>query len=259
MNKQGEIFKGRYAEFYDSIYESHKDYAKECDFIELLIKKFSKKKVVSILDIGCGTGNHSLILAERGYDVTGIDFSKDMVSIAGEKAKEKGLSANFSVQKMQDFEFDKKFDVVICMFAAFDYIIEHKDIVDTLNQVRKHMDKESFFIFDFWNGNEVLFNYSPITVKSIKKDDKEIIRTANVSLNKMKNAAELDLNYLIIYPDKPAEKFKESHFMRYFFFNEIINYLEDNGLELIKFVPLLDFDGDIHSSWSITAIAKLKG
>ena len=69
-----EIF-GDYANFYDNLYKD-KDYKKECDYLEKIFNKYSPKKVKTILDLGCGTGSHDLILAKRGYQVTGLDFSK---------------------------------------------------------------------------------------------------------------------------------------------------------------------------------------
>ena len=75
---------GKYAHFYDTIYQD-KNYKKECDFLEKLFKKFSRKKIQTILDLGCGTASHDILLAKRGYNVTGIDMSNEMLKIAKQK------------------------------------------------------------------------------------------------------------------------------------------------------------------------------
>ena len=73
------IFK-RYAQYYDLLY-SAKDYKGEVQYIDALIKKYTGT-AKSILDLGCGTGKHDFILAERNYRVSGVDLSEAMISIA---------------------------------------------------------------------------------------------------------------------------------------------------------------------------------
>jgi len=70
-----------YAKYYDLIYKD-KDYEKEVDFIENIFWKNRPKK---ILEVGCGTGNYTKILLKRGYEVTALDISEDMLKIAEEK------------------------------------------------------------------------------------------------------------------------------------------------------------------------------
>jgi 2-polyprenyl-3-methyl-5-hydroxy-6-metoxy-1,4-benzoquinol methylase len=71
-----------FAEYYDLIYKEIVNYEKETDDLEKIFAEFYKKKPKSILDVGCGTGSHSLILSTRGYSVTGIDISERMIEEA---------------------------------------------------------------------------------------------------------------------------------------------------------------------------------
>jgi len=77
----------KYANYYDILYQD-KDYKKECDFLEKIFEKYSKKRINSILDLGCGTGSHSLILAKRDYEVSGVDLSSQMINRARNKARD---------------------------------------------------------------------------------------------------------------------------------------------------------------------------
>src|SRR3972149_442231 len=79
------VFKKQYAEFYDYLYQD-KDYERECDFIEAAFNKYGCR-VKTILDLGCGTGGHALILSRRGYHVVGVDRSREMIGIAKRKVK----------------------------------------------------------------------------------------------------------------------------------------------------------------------------
>lgn len=69
----------KYGEYYDIIY-SNRDYKGECEGIIKYLEKVSKRKVRSILDVGCGTSNHAVILASKGYNVVGIDSSEVMIN-----------------------------------------------------------------------------------------------------------------------------------------------------------------------------------
>ena len=76
---------GRFARYYDRIYDGIVDYEGDVDFLERAFLRF-RRKPRTILDLGCGTGNHDLPLARRGYEVTGLDRSQAMLVQARKKA-----------------------------------------------------------------------------------------------------------------------------------------------------------------------------
>ena len=104
------VFGKEYSDSYDLLYEE-KDYDGECTLIEQIIRDYSKIPVHSILDLGCGTGNHSLRLAERGYDVTGVDRSNEVLDIAKEKANKKKLPYTFFQSDLREFDNHKKYRI----------------------------------------------------------------------------------------------------------------------------------------------------
>ena len=81
-------------------------------------------EIKTILDMGCGTGGHALLLAERGYGVTGIDMSESMLSIAKEKARKANISVDLFEGDIREFNTAKKFDAIISMFAVMGYPLE---------------------------------------------------------------------------------------------------------------------------------------
>lgn len=82
----------------------------EADFIE---KEINFNREALILDIGCGTGRHSLELARRGYNVTGFDLSPSMIEKARLLAEKENLKIDFQVRDARDFNFREAFDLAI--------------------------------------------------------------------------------------------------------------------------------------------------
>ena len=132
------LFAGTYARTYDAMYAG-KDYPAECDSIEEAFRRHGEGRVRSILDLGSGTVGHSLLLALRGYEVTGIDGSGDMVAFADRKAKEQGLTATFLVGDMRRVALGRTFDAVLIMFSALGYQLGNADVLDALRSARRHL------------------------------------------------------------------------------------------------------------------------
>ena len=84
----------------------------ECDFIE---REVNFNKSVRILDIGCGTGRHSIELTKRGYKVTGIDLSDSLLAKAREKAEKQGLKVDFMKYDARNLPFNNEYDLVIML------------------------------------------------------------------------------------------------------------------------------------------------
>jgi 2-polyprenyl-3-methyl-5-hydroxy-6-metoxy-1,4-benzoquinol methylase len=84
----------------------------ECDFIE---QEINYNKTARILDIGCGTGRHSIELSKRGYSVTGIDLSESLLNRAKEKASAQNLQINFEQHDARKLTFLNEFDLVIML------------------------------------------------------------------------------------------------------------------------------------------------
>ncbi|MFA9390296.1 MAG: class I SAM-dependent methyltransferase [Prolixibacteraceae bacterium] len=105
-----ELF-SNYAKNYDN--EPYtKGTLQEVDFLETEVD-FNKH--INILDIGCGTGRHSIELAKRGYQVTGIDLSANMLNRAKEKAREAKVDVQFFQSDARNFHFDEKFEMVLML------------------------------------------------------------------------------------------------------------------------------------------------
>jgi len=122
----------------------------ECDFIESEIK-FDKS--VRILDVGCGTGRHSIELTKRGYTVTGIDFSESQLALAREKAKTSNLNIDFRQHDARNLPFSNEFDLAIMLCEGGFPLMETDEMnFEILKNVAKSLTDKGKFIFTTLNG-----------------------------------------------------------------------------------------------------------
>ena len=103
----------------------------------------------SILDLGCGTGTLTELLAERGYDMIGIDNSEEMLQIAMDKRDDAGLEILYLLQDMRSFELYGTVGAVISVCDSVNYLLEEEDVVQTFRLVNNYLYPGGLFIFDF--------------------------------------------------------------------------------------------------------------
>ena len=127
------------------------DYKKWADFIEKIIEKeYTDGRPELVLDLGCGTGSMTLELAARGYDMTGVDGSVEMLDIARERAEERGLSDKmlWLCQDMTEFELYGTVDVTVSCLDCINHLTEEEDLIKCLSLVHNYLIPEGLFIFD---------------------------------------------------------------------------------------------------------------
>ncbi len=249
------VFKKEYAGVYDSLYQS-KNYKKECDFLEGIFKKQSKS-VKTVLDLGCGTGGHAIILAKRGFKVTGIDQSEDMLNTARSNAKKAGLKIDYRRSSIQDLKLDKKFDVVIAMFAVMGYQTDNEDLALACKNAKAHLKRGGSFIFDAWNGTAVLTDPPSQVVKDLKTADKRIIRYTRPEVDMIAHTVDVNFKVLVLKNDKIISETKEIHKMRFLFPQETKYFLQAAGFTAIQFMPFLKPGKKLLANdWNMTVIAK---
>lgn len=245
-----------YGKYYDIIY-ADKNYEKECDFLEEIFRNYSKIIPKTILDGGCGTGSHAIPLAERGYEVTGIDLSAEMINIAKEKASKSKVKTDFNVMDLRELRLNQKFDACILMFAVVDYITDEKDLQKALANIREHLKKGSLLIFDFWYGPAVLTILPTPKKKIIEKEGVKVVRFAEPDLDTSHNICKVNYYFLVTKKNLVVYRGKEKHIVRFYFPEEIKHYLEESGFQLRKFCPFLDLNTQpSEKTWNVTAIAQ---
>ncbi len=133
------------APFYNEM-NSDVDYVGWADFAEKLLSEEFKGKVEYILDLGCGTGNMTLELAKRGYDMIGVDISPEMLSVARE-ADEDGKIL-WLCQDMTDFELYGTVEGVVCTLDCINHLLDSEDAFRCFSLVHNYLVPNGIFIFD---------------------------------------------------------------------------------------------------------------
>jgi SAM-dependent methyltransferase len=253
INMAKKVF-DKYAAYYNLLYQD-KDYKSEVDYVESLLLKHSDFQAKSILDVGCGTGKHANLFAEKSYQVTGIDLSSKMIK---EAKKLENENLNFKVADATNFQLYKKFDAIVSLFHVASYQTDNEKLFSFFKQIFSHLESNGVFIFDFWYGAAVLLDKPVVRVKRFENKNLRITRIAEPSIDFKKNT--VDVNYEIIIEDIEScttHKIYEKHVMRYLFIPELEFLLKKVGFEVLSIREWLNHEDSIHSSsWNGVCIVR---
>jgi SAM-dependent methyltransferase len=223
---------GDYSRYYNLLYKD-KDYAGEAQYVHELIQKY-RPGAKTILNLGCGTGNHDFEFAKLGYKVTGIDLSAEMLAAANNRLSTPSTqtsSLNFIHGDIRTVRLDITFDVVVSLFHVMSYQTTNDDLQAAVNTAKTHLDLGGLFLFDCWYGPAVLTDPPVVRVKRLADDEIEVLRIAEPVMHYNENLVEV--NFLVMITDKSTgavEQIKETHRMRYLFMPEIDELARMNGM-----------------------------
>lgn len=207
--------------------------------VNFLQKNLKLKKGAKVLDLACGFGRHSIELAKRGYDVTGVDCSKHLIRLAREEAIKQNVKVTFIQEDIRRIAFKNEFDAVINMFTSFGYFKNEKDHPLVLGKISQALKAKGKFLIDL--------NNSIRTVSIILKDgfrDKKNKLLTTIHKEKLSNGLILttvtQLNYKTMrwnmirsWKEKGKTKsYKTS--IRLFFLPELGNLMKNNDLQIKK-------------------------
>lgn len=242
----------KYSEYYDLIYDNKK-YELESNYIIKLIKKHSKN-AQEILELGCGSGNHAKFFSDNGFNITGIEKSEEMISMANKKNIK-----NFSLHNndISNFELNIKFDVAVSLFHVMSYLTENDSLLSCLNCVSSHLNKGGLFIFDFWHTPSVYFNKPETRVKRFNNSSIKVTRIAEPKIDYLNNV--VDVNFDINIRDIESEKSQnliETHPMRHFSIPEIDLLAKLTGFEIILSEELISAKKPSNHTWGVCVVLK---
>lgn len=240
----------KYASYYNLLY-SDKNYALEVEYVESLIKKHSSFRVNSILNLGCGTGNHDFLFAKKGYNITGIDLSEQMVSVAKEAGEKNHVeNADFLCSDIRRIKLEKEFDCVISLFHVMSYQTRNEDLKMAMRSAFEHLKKGGLFVFDCWYGPAVLSDLPSQREKLIENDEMSIHRKARPVIRFNDNTVDVNFDVSIQWKkDGSVEKLNEIHKMRYLFSPELELIYRETGFSLIASHKWLTEEATSEKSW----------
>jgi len=217
-----------FALVYDTLMDNT-PYERWCEIITGILKRHGIEKEL-VLDLGCGTGTLTELLAKEGYDMIGVDFSEEMLNRAMEKREESGLSILYLLQDMREFELYGTVKAVVSVCDSLNYLLEEEDIIETFRLVNNYLDPKGLFIFDF----NTVYKYRDVigdTTIAENRDDCSFIWENYYHEEERVN--EYDVTFFI----KEGElfrRFEETHYQKGYTAEEMKVYLERAGLEFIS-------------------------
>lgn len=247
-----------YSEYYDLLY-ADKDYKSEAEYVLGLITAHSNSRLGSILELGCGTGAHAELFAEKGWSVHGIDMSPQMLERAHTRAAASPHSAKlkFELGDVRTFRSDERYDAVVSLFHVASYQTTNADLEAMFETAARHLKPGGVLLFDFWYGPAVLSERPSVRVKRYANDRVSITRIAEPVLEDHLNVVEVRYSISVRRgAEAPVEIF-EKHRMRYLFLPELEAMLARQGFALEAARQWMSSGTASLNSWSVCAIAKL--
>jgi SAM-dependent methyltransferase len=255
-----DTFGAAYAQQYDLLYQD-KNYDAEVALLERLFQRHELRGN-TVLDLGCGTGQHATRLARRGFEVTGVDRSPEMLRIARVKAEqsldELSPQPSFVEGDITSVRLGgEPFDVALMMFAVLGYQVTNEAVRAALLTVRSHLRPGSLFICDVWYGPAVLHLRPSERTKVVDAPGGQVIRSVRTELDSFAHRADVSYRVWRLRDKEVVAEMHETHAMRFFFPQELALLFEASGLELLELRTLGDSDAPpTEETWNVLAVGK---
>ena len=257
MNTNDQTFQKFYSKYYDLVYKK-KNYTFECKRIESFLRY--KEDVKHLLEIGCGTCSHSILLSKKGFNILCVDNSSEMIKVAKEKIKRKKVKNITLLNQEAEKLFTvtkKKFDALLLLFNVIGYI---KDLDLFLFNIKRNLKKNSLLIFDFWHEGGIKHAGPKKEIKKFNLRELELQRNSFGRKIIKDHAIKIDIETSIFKRGKFVKRFSEVHLVKYFNLNKLKEIIEKNNFELIKFE---DFNEENilpkKNSWNAYCVARFLG
>ena len=244
------------ASFYDRI-NSEINYDLWANFIEQIFKKEMQQSPSLIADLGCGTGKMTIALAKRGYDMTGIDYSVNMLSEAREAAEREELSDKilWLCQDIRNFELYGTMGAVVSCLDTMNHLTKEKDLQKCFSLVHNFLDPDGLFIFDI-NGKQK-FETVYANQAYVFEEGKDFCVWEN-EYNSKTNLCKFIITLFSEDEDGKYLRSEEVQSERMYPLRSIRAYLEDAGFEFIGAYKDFDFNKADDSCDRLYVVAKCK-
>ena len=229
------------------VYDRFMDETPYEEWCQFVVGRLKQDQITDgiLLDLGCGTGSMTELLAKQGYDMIGVDLSDSMLDIAMEKRAQSGQNILYLQQDMREFELYGTVRAVICLCDSLNYLLEEDDLLTTFKLVNNYLDPNGLFIFDF----NTVYKYETVIGDSTIEENLEDCSfiwenyyTAEDQIN------EYDLTIFVKQQKDLFRKFTETHLQRGYMLETMKRLVEQSGLIFVEAL-----DADTHGSVTETS------
>ncbi len=232
-------------EEYQNVYR-HRDDADAERLVKMILAGTGLDHRARVIDLACGTGRHSIQFAEKGFDVTAVDLSENLLNVASKTAKCQGLKIKFVNGDLRKFCITSKFDLAVNLFTSFGYFETDDENFSLFSIAYNLLNPGGYFVIDYFNANYLRNNLIPHS-EDISHEEKIIQERRIIGDRVIKD--------IIINKKGIRKNFRES--VRMYTVSELKDRLEKSGLRITRMYG--DFDGskfDLNSSPRIIIISS---
>ncbi|NLY42597.1 MAG: class I SAM-dependent methyltransferase [Clostridiaceae bacterium] len=227
------------------------DYDRWVDYIQEVFNRFNVKPKL-VLELACGTGNICTRMAQRGYEMIGLDLSADMLNVALSKTDKLGLDILYLMQDMTEFELYGTVDAVLCLMDSLNYLLSEEELLKTFKLVSNYLNPGGLFLFDL-NSRYKLKKILGNNTFAVEED--EIFYVWDNNYDEKTEICEFYLTFFV----REGEKYRridEIHRERAYKISTVKNLLKQAGLAFLGCYEPFTFDKAQKNSERLFIIAK---
>ena len=209
-----------------------------------------------MLELGCGTGSLTEILADAGYDMIGVDLSADMLDIAMEKREQSGNNILYLLQDMREFELFGTVRAVVSICDSMNYLMSEEDMKTVFSLVNNYLDPGGIFIFDL----NTVYKYRELLGETtISENRPEGSFIWDNYYDEEEQINEYDLTLFIREEGDLYRKYEETHFQRAYKLETVKRLLKAAGMEFVAAYDAFTREPVRNDSERIYVIAREHG
>jgi 2-polyprenyl-3-methyl-5-hydroxy-6-metoxy-1,4-benzoquinol methylase len=205
---------------YLEVYNKRNDVEAET-LADLILSNIKIESEAKILDMTAGAGRHAINFARRGFNVTAVDLSKNLLKVAKENASVYDFNIDFVHSDIRKFETSDKFDLVLNLFTSIGYFDSDEENFELLYKAHSFLKPGGYFVLDYFNRNFLEKNLVPKSVETI--NGTVINQNRSIQGNRV-------LKEIVIVKNGSTKNYFES--VRMFSFNELLTELEKTGFKI---------------------------
>ncbi|WP_096434561.1 class I SAM-dependent DNA methyltransferase [Alteribacter populi] len=226
----------------DAPYESWVSYAQE-----------RLPKGTTIVDVACGTGTFTLKMAQEGYNISGVDLSEEMLSVAKHKADEAKENITFVRQDMQQLSGFQNIDAVTVFCDGMNYLMEEDQVRLTFEAIAAILSDDGVLLFDVHSPYKMDTDFD---YKVYAENDEDVSYIWFAQPGELENSVEHELTFFIKNEVGIYERVDEAHSQRTFDSSVYASILDDCGFEIVEISAAFGEKAPIHQTDRIFFYAK---
>lgn len=245
-----------FAEVYD-IFMDNIPYEEWADYLDEILKEYHIPNNM-VLELGCGTGNMTELLADKGYDMIGVDNSEIMLEIAMEKRLKSGHDILYLLQDMQAFELYGTVGGIVSVCDSINYVTDEKDLKEVFSLVNNYLDPRGIFVFDF----NTEYKYRELLGDRVIAEERE--ECSFIWDNYYNPEDKMNEYQLTLFVQSEEDKdlyrrYQEVHYQRAYTLEKIKTLIEKAGLRYVAAYDAYTKKAPMYTSGRICVIAQEYG